>query len=337
MWTQSQIGTMPSSGLGTTFNIRDGAHLIQTDSGRILIVGGWNPYAPEDEPVYGAAAQIVDWDGYTTNEVWASDDDGETFTELLAHDNTTPTSGAGARFHGFHTGGVIRHAGYVVVVGGDAFDIRSDLWRSTDGETWERMSASAPWQGLMLQMTASFNGAIYVMGGQTNLGDAATANANVWKTTDYGVNWTQIDDAPWAPRGMVYSPVVHNGALYVVGGGTYDDTARDYYNGVYRFNTDETWDTVVADGHGQFLGRQYHNVVSTGGRLWAFNGYNEVNLLSGVYSDNNGVTWSDYEDPLWGASHADSMCVTSDHRILAALGNNGFNTLDRGVYQISGT
>ncbi len=333
VWTQDQIGTLPDGSAPTPYNIRDGAHLVKTASGRILLIGGWNPYLAEEEPIYGPDAQIVDWDGYTTNEVWASDDGGATFQVLLAHDLTPPTSGAGARFQPFHTGGVVQLDAYTYVVGSDVFDVRSDVWRSGDnGETWERMTAAAEWGDRFLHMTAAFDGALYVMGGQTDLNDKASALQDVWRSTDGGATWTQLADAPWAKRGLVYTPCEHDGSLFICGGGTYDAVTRDYYNDVWRFDG-ATWIEVLADGHLMWEPRQYHNMASTGSRLWVASGWHEVNLNSIAYSDDNGVTWAAFSDGLWPPSHADGFCSLGD-RILHATGNGMFGSLDRGVYRI---
>lgn len=45
-----------------------------------------------------------------------------------------------------------------------------------------------------LFMVGNIGEDIYLMGGQTSLYDESTAIADVWRSLDGGVSWTQLDD-----------------------------------------------------------------------------------------------------------------------------------------------
>lgn len=326
---------------------RDGAGLVLLGT-RLLLLGGWQ------SPTPGAI-----WDSkVTTNEVWYSDDEGANWTQLLAHVSDPPTSGAGARWRRRHTAGWVVHehngTDYVYVIGGDNYDeynastnpngfatYPSDVWRSADGETWERVASSSPWGGRMLHIVASFDGALWVMGGQTDLTDPATARNDVWKSVDGGANWTQVTAAAgWSKRGMVYDVVEHDdGLMYLVGGGTYHNTAasRTYYNDVWSTSDGITWTEVLADGHAQWAAREYHNVKSAAGRLWVLNGYNATtgNLGSVFYSADNGANWTELASAPWTASHADGVAVTPNG-LVRASGNN-LSTATHAIATYEGT
>ncbi len=294
---------------------RDGAALVQL-GGALLLIGGWTPSA------------VAAWgDDPTTNEVLRSIDGGRTWETILAHDPDPPKDGPGARFRRLHTAGVLTHSvdgtRYVYVIGGDHLDpefsfpaYSGEVWRSADGSTWTRVSDQAPCRDRMLHMVASFNGALYLMGGQHELDDGTTAMNDVWKSADGGATWTRLADAPWSKRAMVYSPTEHNGELYVIGGGTYagTDSERSYLNDVWKMSAGERWVQVLPNGHGQFEPRQYHNVVSYDGKLWIIGGYNGTrqDLDSVHWSEDGGRTWHAIAAAAWGRSHADGIAVTNE-------------------------
>ena len=314
-WARSTIGAMPDS-----WYPRDGAQMVQLDSGRVLYIGGWSPYDP--------------WGSRTTNEVWASDDRGVTWTLLLPHDPDAPRSGPGARFAPGHTVGVTTWQGRAVVIGTDPNQppYTGDVWQeSDDGATWTLVSDDAPTAGRCLFMVGSLGDDLYVMGGQVNIYMQETAIADVWRSSDGGVTWTELDAPPWAGRGMVYRPVEHDGQLYIVGGGRYDDVDVVAYNGVYAFDG-EVWTTVLADGHAQWTATYYNALAASQGRLWLFNGFTGTEELSrALYSDDDGATWSTLPGGSGGVpSHADAV-VAADDVVLRVSGSLS----ERNVYQFA--
>lgn len=325
---------------------RDGAELVCLPSGahkgRLVLYGGWQ------------GAGQPEWDGNnTTNEINASDDRGKTWTQLAAHDTSPPTSGAGARPGRAHTMGLCLHTDVngddqVMWIGGDYVNPYADVWRfpvSEGGyEDAERLTEDGPTaDGTILHRVVSYRGDLYCIGGQYDLADADTAHSHVWRSTNDGLAWTQLDDAPWAGRSSI-GLTVHRDRIIVVGGAKYHttDAGRTYYNDVWEFDG-EDWTELLADGHAQFAHRHYHNLISTGGRLWIFNGYAHTaptdekgtygtsNLRSVFFARNHLDDWTRFANAEWGGSHADGMCVGTDGRIYRAAGNR----LDTATYEIS--
>lgn len=77
------------------------------------------------------------------------------------------------------------HKDLLYVIGGDTADERwpgypTDVWSSPDGVKWTRRTNQAAWGPRVLHMAASFQGKLYVMGGQTNVYDDKTAMNDVW-------------------------------------------------------------------------------------------------------------------------------------------------------------
>ncbi len=304
------------------FRPRDGAGLVYA-LGSLWLLGGWDPAGP------------VDWDGLpTTNEVWRSSDGGATWNVVLAHDSTPPATGATARFGPRHTAGWLRHevAGveYLYVVGGDIYNGGTpDVWRSTDGAHWEQVTAAAPFGPRVLHMVGVYKGALYVMGGQLDIADPATCLSDVWRSTDGGSSWERLADAPWAPRGMVYSLVEHAGFLWLVGGGTYDDGPRTYYNDVWRFDG-QTWENVLPNGVAPWAPREYHNVFGWRGELWLSSGYEaDDQNHADVWHSTDGMTWIELPGRAFAPGHADGLAVTPDGPVHASG-----NAFDSEVYQL---
>ena len=79
---------------------------------------------------------------------------------------------------------------------------------------------------------------------------------DVWSTID-GVSWTRaVESAPWPPRGMIGGAAVHDGRMWILGGGMYDTPAspvRKFYNDVWSSADGVDWtelpDTPWAPRH----------------------------------------------------------------------------------------
>lgn len=339
-WTRTRIASMPDS-----WDIRDGAQLVALATGRILFIGGWShydPWGPNYVPGEGGGDR-------TTNEVWKSDDQGLTWQLLLPHDPNPPTDGPGARFPPAHAIGVNTYKGHAVVMGNDASHEVvqvGDVWHESDnGETWTRVTQDAPVSVPLLFMLGKLGDDLYVMGGQWTVQNTAAGNSNVFRSHDGGITWTQLPDAPWRPRGMVYRPVENNGKLVIVGGGLYSGAAGYpdengnivgpdlAFNGVYAFDG-TTWTTVLPDGHDVFEPSFYNTVVALNGRIWLFNGYDPGigdNIDRALYSDDGGHTWERFALGAGGvASHADATVVIAG-KILRISGNMDAN--ENGVWE----
>lgn len=303
----------------------DGMGFVRKLDGTLFTLGRWSSTNHAEWPdALGNPSPI-------TNEIRRSTDDGKTLTVIAAHDGNPPTSGPGARFLPGHSTAVFTFVEngieYIYWIGSDAnAGVARDggVWRSVDGITWERISTTAPTAGKSLYMWGVLDGAIYLMGGQTDLATKASANSNVFRSLDGGRTWTQLADAPWSPRGSIGRLPVFAGKLWVVCGGTYDTSAanRDYYNGVFSFDG-TTWTTELADGHGQFAAAMYTSSEAVNGRLYTFNGYNfnTGGNISRIVGTSTGTTWSAYTPSItWLPTHAHSN-VASGNRVLITSGD----------------
>ena len=357
LWAQQRFGTPRSAPLDAWSRVlvtvmpkapaewfsRDGEQMVQLASGRILMIGGWSAYKPWNL-FAGGVETCSDLDSMTaeernakcstvTNEVWKSDDRGETWSLLLPHDAQPKVCGPDARFAPGHTVGVTTYKGRAVVIGSDPYTpvLTGDVWHSSkDGSAWTRIATDAPSAGICLFMVGNIGDDIFLIGGQVNSYHEDTGVSDAWRSSDGGLTWTKIASPPWAlplpgtPRGMVYRPIEHNGKLFIVGGGRYDETTPVMFNGVYSFDG-INWETVLADGHGgppvQFKSAYYVALAALDGRLWLFNGVDSVTDFNrAMYSENGGKTWEELPGGAGGQpSHADAVLALDD-RVLRVPG-----------------
>jgi len=269
------------------------------------LIGGW----------YGDIAN-TDWTGgSTTNLVYKSTDFGVTWAKIRDHDLTPDATHFTPRHTFAHCVHRVSSTDYMYMFCGDYDIVDSDVRRSTDGITWTKVNSVQPgYHGIILAAAGTLAGNLYLAGGATAL-DTSSHKNEVWRSTDNGVTWTSMGNAPWPIRSTVEQLVSHDGKLWLIGGGIYDDTlGRTYYNDVWSFDG-TTWTEVLADGHTQWIGRMYASTFAMGGWLYVSRGYN-VSNLSDTYRSRNGVDWYPVDITLI-ASHADAV---GEHATGALIG-----------------
>lgn len=285
------------------FAPRDGAGALVFD-GKMWLLGGWNPSNP------------VEFPEVCNSEVWSSTD-GATWTEQVAE----------APWEGRHTAGYAVFGGRMWILGGDPIQghYQPDAWSSADGVTWTEETDALPWGERVLHHTVVLDDTLYVMGGQTlpqftTEAEETVLYNDVWASTD-GVTWTRIlEEAPWAPRGMIGGSAVLDGRMWLLGGGTYDTPDhpdRDYYAEVWSSADGVEW-TQHADA--PWTPRQYHDVAVFDDRLWVLEGYAGGNLADAWWSA-DGESWTEVPDTPWAPRHASSLFVHDDGLWVVA-GNN---------------
>ena len=97
-----------------------------------------------------------------------------------------------------------------------------EVWSSTDGVNWTLATKTPGWSPRIAAGAVVFKGRMWIIGGTENyyFGDDTSLKNDVWSTAN-GKEWKrEIASAPWSPRAY-HAAVVHDGKLWVIGGGNY--------------------------------------------------------------------------------------------------------------------
>lgn len=291
------------------FAPRDGAGAL-TFNDRMWLLGGWNPSV---------------FPKRSTNEVWTS------------------TDGINWDFVNYAPWEPRHTAGYAVlddkmwIVGGDPLQghydpplyeghYQPDVWNTSDGVNWTKVTASAPWGQRCLHCTIVHDNKIWVMGGQTTPQFAPATEVlynDVWNSSD-GVNWTQVTaSAPWSPRGMIGGAVEFNGRMWLLGGGTYDTPGhptRLLYNDVWSSADGVNW--TQATTNAPWSPREYHDVAVFDNKMWVMEGWDTTSgNRNDVWYSSDGMNWTQLPGTPWAARHAASVFLY-DNAMWMVAGNN---------------
>lgn len=308
------------------FGPRDGAGaLVHRD--RMWLIGGWNP---ERFP------------RSTANDVWSSED-GVAWREEKPNTFLTADFDATADWEGRHLAGYEVMDDAMWILGGDPLQGRyqRDVWRSSDGKRWARVTDAAGFGARALHMSAHFGGRLWVMGGQRieqfvvpRPGEdiSAALFGDVWSSRD-GAAWQRVEPVgpSWEPRSFVGNTAVHAGRLWVVGGGSYEDppagrNAREFRADAWSTADGAAW--TKAREAPPFAPRQSHNVVAFDGRLWVIAGYEPSGNLGDFWYTADGENW--YEQKVPGFVERHAACVWA-HRGALFVGSG--NAIDGKVFR----
>ncbi|MGI9598922.1 MAG: hypothetical protein ACR2QK_22350 [Acidimicrobiales bacterium] len=194
----------------------------------------------------------------------------------------------------------------------------NDVWSSTDGQTWNQQTDSAPWVGRAGLSAVVLGDHIYVLGGSRN-DDASIIGANgptreyfndVWRSTD-GAEWElMIEEAPWERRAGA-SVVAHRGAIWLFGGEAgflcepTPDCEPPYFNDVWRTTDGTEWEEV-SEAAG-WSPRPGHQCEVLGDDFVCFGGFGIVGNPDDVWFSGDGVEWTELDGPPWNAPTSDEI------------------------------
>jgi hypothetical protein len=199
-----------------------------------------------------------------TNDVWRSTDDGATWMRMTAHAGWTPRESLSS---------VAMPDGSIIVSGGTlpgGYTQFNDIWRSTDeGATWTEVTSHAGWRERYGHSSVVMpDGSIVVTGGYTF---GPTYANDVWRSTDYGLTWTQVNgSAGWQPRYFHSMASEPDGSILLFGG----SHNLIYFHDVWRSGDNgATWSLVQPDA-GWTAREGQGSVVMLDGSIVLMGGFN---------------------------------------------------------------
>ncbi|MDD2715949.1 MAG: hypothetical protein PHW04_08660, partial [Candidatus Wallbacteria bacterium] len=156
----------------------------------------------------------------------------------------------------------------------------ADVWNSTDGMIWSRVTDNSAFGPRYSHLARVFNGKIWVIGGISN----GTEENSVWCSGD-GSAWTQANPDPgFSPRSGL-SGDVFNGKLWVIGGRSSTNELKDIWNTADGIN----W--TLVDDQPEFGRGEDRACVAYDGKLWLIGGIVDNSPTTEVWSSADGIDW----------------------------------------------
>jgi hypothetical protein len=187
------------------------------------------------------------------------------------------------------------------------------VWFSTDGETWNEVTAAAGWSPRLAAAVVEFKGQLWLLGGTENyyFGDERSLKNDVWSSPD-GKTWTQATEhAGWAPRAY-HQAAVLNERIYVFGGGNYTPQ-YEARNDVWSSADGVHWTQETAAA--PWSPRLWFSSVVYRDRMWVLGGWsnNPSRNWGDVWHSRNGKDWTQLETTTtWKERHEHSAFVFQD-------------------------
>jgi len=259
LWVLGGRSIIGSNSLGDVWSSPDGLNWTQATT-----LAPWGPRVEQASLAFNGSIWVIGGSsGGYRNDVWYSPD-GAQWTAAATAAPWVPRRG-----HAF-----VVHDGMLWVLGGRGYDTTShdlsDVWRSSDGQTWTQATTEASWAPRAYHACVSYDGNIWLAGGFLQAEGNRTSMNDVWYSPD-GANWTQAtQNAPWAPRSS-HALVVHDGQIWLLGGLRREGTSLQFFNDTWYSTDGANW--TEADETADWKPREAHTAASFDGKLWVVGGY----------------------------------------------------------------
>jgi hypothetical protein len=216
---------------------------------RMWIMGGWyNGRLP----------------GYSAGgEVWSSKDG-------VSWEQSAPQAPWGPRV----AAGAVAFRGKMWLLGGtenyyfgNQESLRNDVWCSSNGKDWKRVTEHAGWAPRAYHQAVVLGDRMYVLGGG-NYQPQYQAFNDVWSTKD-GEHWEQeTAAAPWSAR-LWFSSVVYRDRMWVLGG--WSNNPHRNWNDVWYSRNGRDWKKLETET--VWKERHEHSAYVFQDRIWIAGGH----------------------------------------------------------------
>ena len=208
--------------------------------------------------------------GYTSafrRDVWSSADGKNWVLELS--EATLPINWSNRRYHQ-----VLSHQGNLYLLAGvgrsrNRYDspVKNDVWSSSNGKNWGER-ASPGWIRRWGHQAVSYQGRVYLLGGQRDTGSSGSSNAilnDVWSSHDVNHHWRrETKNADW-PKLSYFQAVVFPPELSLDGvGEQLTVTAGEAINYLHTFTAQYGMGNYTYSGSGAGFSVSPDGVLSAG-------------------------------------------------------------------------
>jgi Kelch motif len=189
----------------------------------------------------------------------------------------------------------------------------NQVWSSADGVNWQQATAAAAWSPRIAAGLVEFRGRMWLLGGTENyyFGDDGSLKSDVWSSAD-GTEWRrETARAAWSPRAY-HQAVVHNGRIYVLGGGNYVP-AYHAKNDVWSSADGVNW--ICETESAPWPPRLWFSAAVYRDRIWVMGGWsnNPSRNWGDVWHSEDGRTWEQLQTrTTWKERHEHSVFVFKD-------------------------
>ena len=263
--------------------------------GRLWIAGGWfDSYSAPPRDVW-SSADGQSWQRVTAEAPWLHSDLPMNLT----------FNGRMWMMGGWYNGRLPGHSA------------GNQVWSSSDGANWDRVTEAAEWSPRLAAGAVVFNDRMWILGGTENyyFGDETSLKNDVWSSVD-GQHWEQeTAAAPWSPRAY-HQTVVLNDRIYLLGGGNYVPE-HQAYNDVWSSENGRDW--VLETESAPWSPRLWFSAAVYRDRIWVLGGWSQATGNVGdIWHSANGRDWQRLEsDQKWKARHEHSAFVFRDRLWIA--------------------
>ena len=200
----------------------------------------------------------VNEDFVVRNDIWDSTN-GADWNRVKDNNNI----GWETRFG--HTSVVFK--GKMWVLGGqnrnNRFKNKNDVWDSTNGADWRKVTSNAAWTTRFGQSSVVFDGKMWLLGGQIGFNNY---RKDVWYSTN-GKDWyPATTNAAWEAR-RLYKSVVFDDKIWVLGG---QKGLTNSLNDVWYSSNGADWSRLTAES--SWVARRSHSSVVFGDKIWVLGG-----------------------------------------------------------------
>lgn len=152
-----------------------------------------------------------------TNDVWSSDDNGETWDIATPEAAFPPLRG--------HSSVVFDNK--IWVIGGTtASGQTNEVWISADGVNWTQIATGSAFSACSYHASVVFDSKVWVIAGYNPNVYPHPALGYIWSSPD-GVDWTQEESAPEFGTRIEHSCLTFNGSIWLTGGRDQDLMIHD--------------------------------------------------------------------------------------------------------------